>query len=231
MIKVLVATENYEQNSRCCELLAKDKDFKVTSTYNGRTTLQTYLELQPNILILDSNLKDVKTILRKLTLMPGERKFCNVIVITDDDTKPLCLGSITKIYEILTLDKLIDTIKILKSEIKYSELTREEIDMLLLRLNINSSANGTDYLRTAIFHCYYYPTALKSLNDIIKLIAEIYCTTFDTIRDGMRSSLIPLNNSTPSATIFKLFDNTKTITPKYFLEVVSTYLRYIKNKK
>jgi len=231
MIKVLVATENYEQNSRCCELLAEDKDFKLTSTYNGRTTLQTYLELKPDILILDSNFKDIKNILKKLTMMPEERKSCNVIITTDDDTKPLCLKYVTKVYKILTLNELNDTIKTLKSEIKYNKLTREEIDMLLLRLNINSSANGTDYLRTAIFHCYYYPTALKSLNDIIKLVAEIYCTTFDTIRDGMRSSLIPLNNSTPSATIFKLFDSTKTITPKYFLEVVSTYLRYIKNKK
>lgn len=231
MIKVLVANENIEQNSLCCQLLAEDKDFELTTTYNGTTTLQTYLELKPDILILDSNFKDIKNILNKLTMMPEERKSCNVIITTDDGTKQLCLKNVTKVYKILTLNELNDTIKLLKNEIKYNELTREEIDMLLLRLNINLSANGTDYLRTAILHCYYYPTALKSLNSIIELIAEIYSTTVDTVRDGMRSSLIPLNKYQSSAPVFKLFDSTKTITPKYFLEVISTYLRYIKNKK
>ena len=68
MIKVLVADADIQQNAQCCKFLANDKELEITNTTDGLTTLNTYFEIKPNILILSSNFSDIKytDILNKL---------------------------------------------------------------------------------------------------------------------------------------------------------------------
>ena len=122
----------------------------------------------------------------------------------------------------------------MKCEFKVEDLTLYELDFLLLHLNFNLKSNGTRYIESAIIQCYYYPTLLCSLDGIFNIIAKQYNTTSETVRDGMRSALNPLNNSRiyeHPHPLTKLFDINRNITPKYFLETIVTYLLMKKNKK
>ena len=124
----------------------------------------------------------------------------------------------------------------MKKEIEYEEISREEIDFFLFRLNINIGSNGADYLRSAIFYCYYNFGAFKSLDGIYDFVATQYNVTTDSVKYAIRSALIPFNNSYQlnrnNNKLYTIFDRSRqTISPKHFLEAIVSYLHYKKNKK
>lgn len=240
MVKILIADENIEQTKNFSQFLTNDKDFFVESANTGFSALNKYLEFKPNILILDSHFTDISyiEIIDRLCTIPLEKKKCNTILTINKPQDQLALKNTAKIYQIfnkpLDYNKLLETINLMKCEFKVEDLTLYELDFLLLHLNFNLKSNGTRYIESAIIQCYYYPTLLCSLDGIFNIIAKQYNTTSETVRDGMRSALNPLNNSRiyeHPHPLTKLFDINRNITPKYFLETIVTYLLMKKNKK
>ena len=235
---VLVANENVKQNSHCCNYLTNDKDFKISSTKTGLSTLNTYLKLRPNILILDTAFNDLNyvAILNHLNNLDDERFKCNIILTINSSNDLLLLNSTQKIHNIfpkpIDYQQFSKTIQIMKKELMYKEISSDEINFLLLKLNFNIGSNGCDYLRTAIFYCYYNPNALKSLDGIYDFISKQYNTDVKTVKSAIRSALVPLNNSyqlNAKNNLFNIFDKSrKIITPKYFLEAFVTFLHYKK---
>ena len=57
MQKVLIANPNVEQRIRLCQQLANDKRLEVIETADGKTALEKYLDIKPNVLVLDSCLR------------------------------------------------------------------------------------------------------------------------------------------------------------------------------
>ena len=123
----------------------------------------------------------------------------------------------------------------IKKEIEYEEISREEIDIFLFRLNINIGSNGADYLRSAIFYCYYNFDAFKSLDGIYDFVATQYNVPTDSVKYAIRSALIPFNNwyqldKNNNNKLYSIFDRSRqTISPKYFVEAIVSYLHYKKN--
>lgn len=241
MLKVLVASENIKQNSQYCNYLANDKDLEVISTKDGITTLNKYLSLRPNILILDTFFSDLNytDIIDKITKLDDESSKCNTILTVNTDIKKLDLRNVEKIYSILSepvnLQELSQTLSNMKKKCKYAEITIDEINTYLSRLYFNLGSNGTDYITSAIFYCYYNPFALKSLDGIYDYVSKEYNVDAKTIKAGIRSSLVPLNtyrsinSQNKLLAIFNIYKDN--ITPKQFLKAFVPYLRYKKNKK
>lgn len=239
MLKILVANQNNKQNLQYNKFLT-EKGYNVQSSFDGKSTLTSYKELDPNILILDSNLTDIKytEIIDKISLSPIERKKCNIILTIEQEQGITTLENVCKInqifYKPLNCTKLLTQLDLMKIEFELKDLSEDELNFYLLPLNFNINSNGCIYLKSAISYYYYYPRRFNSLNDIYILISNEYNITPKEIKDAIRNSLVPLNNyrnSIKENSILKLFDETREITPKYFINVFVTYLRIKKNKK
>ena len=76
MVKILIADTDVKRNSASCQFLANEKGFEIESTNDGSSTIKKYLEIEPNIFILDSNFKDIKTleIIDRLSTSPIEKR-------------------------------------------------------------------------------------------------------------------------------------------------------------
>lgn len=116
---------------------------------------------------------------------------------------------------------------------EYEELTSDELDLFLLQLKIPLNSNGTDYIREAIFECYYYPDLQKRLIDIFSIIGKRHNKTNSAVRSGFRTALERLNmyKESINCPIMQYFDLSQNITPKEFLEIAVMYLHQQKGKK
>lgn len=238
MVKVLVANENIEQNRKYCQFLAKDKGLNVTSAANGTSALQKYLEINPNIFILDSYFTDIcyTDIIDRICITLDEKKKCNTIVTVNNSKEQLLLQDTAKIYKILkkplNLCTLSLTISSMITESQIIELKEIEVASLLLSLKFHIGSEGCRYLTSAIIHCYYFPNSIYSLIGVYKSVAKQHEVPIETVKEAIRSALLPINRYgiETDDNILKLLDNKRNITPKFFLEVVTTYFRRIKQK-
>lgn len=87
MQKILVANQNIEQNKQFCQYLANDKKLEVIGTTDGTTTLNKYLEIKPNVLVLDSYFDDMNCneIIDRLSMSIEEKMNCNTILTIDNN--------------------------------------------------------------------------------------------------------------------------------------------------
>ena len=111
----------------------------------------------------------------------------------------LSLNNIAKIYQNFTksydLEHLLETVELMLSGFNIPILTEKEINLLLTKLNFSLSSKGTKYIKSSITHCYYSQyseNTLCSLKELFEIVANEYDTIIETIRDGIRSSLILL---------------------------------------
>lgn len=240
MQKVLIANQNVEQNQMFCQHLAKDKRLEIIGTTAGTTTLKKYLEIKPNIFVLDASFKDVNSIdiIDRLSTNHHEKQICNII-LTAKKEENLHLSNAARIYKIIYyedenyLENLSETISEMYLYGEYEELTVEELDLFFLALKIPLNSNGTDYIREAIYECYYYPDLQKKLKDIFSVIGKRHNKTNSAIRSGFRTALERLNMYKKSikCPIMKYFDIDENISPKEFLEIAVMYLHHEKGKK
>lgn len=241
--KILIASSDKNYNNFCSTFLENEKNYEIEKTTTGLDTLNKYLEIKPDILILDTTLDYINyiDIINKLsTYCQNEKNKCNTILIINNLEEKLSLNNTAKIYQIFTKSHdskhLLETIELMLSEFNIPTLTEKEINLLLTKLNFSLSSKGTKYIKSAITHCYYSQYSENkscSLKELFEIVANEYDTTIETIRDGIRSSLIPLNTYREfidSHSILNLFNNYRNITPKYFIETVSTYF-YMKKTR
>ena len=237
MLKILVANKDNTQNSQYNKFLTEN-GYNVKSTFNRETTVKIYKELEPSILILDYKLTDITKIIEEISFSPLERKKCNIILTANKNEKINELENVCKInrifYKLINYAELLKQLELMKSEYELKDISEDELNYYLLPLNFSINSNGCNYLKSAILYCYYYPKAFNSLNDVYAVIANEYNVNFIEVKNSVRNAFIPLNNNRnrmKESSILKLFDDTRDITPKYFLDTFVTYLRIKKNKK
>ena len=241
--KILIASSDTNYNDFYSTFLENEKNYEIEKATTGLDTLNKYIETKPDVLILDTTLDYINyiDIINKLSMYcQNEKNKCNTILIINNLEEKLSLNNTAKIYQIFTkshdLKHLLETIELMLSELNTPILTEKEINLLLTKLNFSLSSKGTKYIKSAITHYYYSQyseNTFYSLKELFEIVAKEYDTTIEIIRDGIRSSLIPLNTYrefSNSHSILKLFNNYRNITPKYFIETVSTYFHLIKNK-
>lgn len=198
MIKVLVANEDIKQNRDCLQFLANDKNLNVAGATNGTSALQKYLEIKPNVFILDSYFTDIcyTDILDRICITLDEKRKCNTILTVNNNMEQLLLQDVEKVYKILkkplNLCNLYNTINTMVKEAQIIELKEVEVASLLLKLNFHIGSEGSRYLISAIIYCYYFPNALYSLK---RVICNTCKTIFCTSRNNKRSNKMCLKPS------------------------------------
>lgn len=239
MLKLLVSTADTVQNSKYCNVLAND-NIKLISTNDGRSTLNNYLNIEPDIFLLGSDFKDLSylEIIDTISSIANEQQKCNTIITTNKKEDLLLLQNTAKIYKVLSnpvnLEKLANTVHNMKNNLQLEELTIPEINALFLLLNLGLGSNGVHYLTSAIQECYYQPSLLDSLNNILNLIAYQNNVTQENVRENMRCTLNRLKKNGISNTnnpLLKLLETQENVTPKFFIEIATTYFQIRKKKK
>ncbi len=234
MVKVLVSNANIEENLMIRKFLTNENDFEIEDTKDFMTTINKYLKIEPDVFILDSGFGKMSynDILNKIALFPLERSKCNTLLTLNNMTEASKLDYTSKIYRILrkpiSKKNLLDTIHIMTEPIENTpKLKTNELNSLLLKLNLNISKKCSQYMMDCLIQCYYYPYLIYSLNEVFDIVALKYHTNASTIKEGLRASLIRLNKygiTLKTNSILDLLDTPETITPRFFIEVVTTYL-------
>lgn len=241
MLKVLVADENLETNSNCCQYLAKDKELNVFGVFNGISVIDKYYETKSDVLVINSDFKDKKCtqIVNELSFTTKERKNCNIFLTLDNRINLIDINYMAKIYKLFYLP--VDYKKIRESIYQYEIDTNiiygpndETLTKLFYKLNIYNNLSGAKYLKDAIKECYENPSMLSSLDDVYKIISIKEKTSCEAIRSAIRRALESMQNYKSSTIakntkIFMLFENEEIITPKNFIKIITTY--YLQRKK
>lgn len=233
MVKILVANQNVEQNTKLCQYLANDNNLKIIGTNDGISTLEQYHKIRPDIFILDTNLKDINyiDIIDKLSYDMNEKMNCNTILVSSIPNESLCITNTAKLYK--TFSDQFDFQDVSKTILEMSNyILDKKIDRLFLKLKIPLRSNPSNRVRNALTKCYYCPELLENLNELFDLVGKDFKTTREGIRSSFRTALKPLNlykdkEQSPFA-IYKLFEKGEEVTPKRFLEISIYYLQNTK---
>lgn len=239
MVNLLIGNKSTREIDTLCHELANDKDYRVENVATGKDTVDMYWKINPDILVLDSNLPDmsIEDIVNRLSTNPIERKKCNMILTVTPDYK-IKLNTFAKINEViykpLIDDSLIHAIKTIALDYNTPDLEVGEIDWLLQSLNFNCLSAGYKFMRDAITYCYYRPDELEFLATVLKYLAYKYNVPESRVRDSLKSCIRPFNNaseySCPDDLFKVLYNNGHKLSLKDFLERIVFYLIRVKKK-
>lgn len=232
MIKVMIADDNLDLNNLCCNILSKDKDIQIiSSTLDGETTLKDYMQLKPDVLLLDLDLPKMNgiDIINNICLDEFEKKKNNIIIISGNTELRYNLFNTSKIFRIMPkpvdFNTVISTIKEIATENNYIPIVEKEIRNFLFSLNFNLYADGTRYLIDAIKLGSENIRLVRNIKTLYDKVAELHSTSSNTIKWGIRNAIETMNHNTTKHEINKIFhiNYDKKMTPKYFIPLVISY--------
>lgn len=232
MIQVMIADDNLDLNNLCCNILSKDKDIQIiSSTLDGESTLKDYMQLKPDVLLLDLNLPKMNgiDIINNICLDETEKKKNNIIIISGNTELRYNLFNTSKIFRIMPkpvdFNDVISTIKEIATENNYIPIVEKEIRNFLFSLNFNLYADGTRYLIDAIKLGSENIKLVRNIKTLYDEVAELHSTSSNTIKWGIRNAIETMNHNTTKHEINKIFhiNYDKKMTPKYFIPLVISY--------
>lgn len=232
MIQVMIADDNLDLNSLCCNILSKDKDIQIiSSTLDGESTLKDYMQLKPDVLLLDLDLPKMNgiDIINNICLDETEKKKNNIIIISGNTELRYNLFNTSKIFRIMPkpvdFNDVIFTIKEIVTDNSYIPIVEKELRNFLFSLNFNLYADGTRYLIDAIKLGYENIKLVRNIKTLYDEVAELHSTSSNTIKWGIRNAIETMNHNTTKHEINKIFhiNYDKKMTPKYFIPLVISY--------
>lgn len=241
MVKVLVANENTEHTTNFCKCLQNDNTLFTSSVNSGIEALNKYNEINPHIFILDSHFKDMETteIIDRLSSTVAEKRNSNIILTIDNLKEQNNFLDVAKIYKFIEIPELnpqflYDTVKQMDNENKYDDFTDKQLNSLLATMNMIVTSPRTKLLIEAIKECYYNTNLACNLSEVMKILSYKHNGySVEAIQSAFRGALAPLNYNRENLQehpVVKMFDPSKNISPKVFLETITEYL-YIKNNQ
>lgn len=242
MVKVIVANENVEQVTECCQYLSNnDQMIKTFYANTGIDALNKYNQMKADILILDSYFSDINSneIIDRLSNTFNERKKTNIILTISSNNEQFSFDNVVKIYKFFTkpLDykKIADTIEIMKNDNNYDILDENYLNKLLFSMKILVGSFQTEILKEAIIECYNFPYLLSNFDSVLSILSYKHNDMDnESIRTAIRTSLKELNKQKQNLCkhpIVKMFEPERNVSPKNFLEIMISYLHIQKNKK
>lgn len=232
MIQVMIADDNLDLNNLCCNILSKDKDIQIiSSTLDGESTLKDYMQLKPDVLLLDLDLPKMNgiDIINNICLDETEKKKNNIIIISGNTELRYNLFNTSKIFRIMPkpvdFNDVISTIKEIATENNCIPIVEKEIRNFLFSLNFNLYADGTRYLIDAIKLGSENIRLVRNIKTLYDEVAELHSTSSNTIKWGIRNAIETMNHNTTKHEINKIFhiNYDKKMTPKYFIPLVISY--------
>lgn len=231
MIKVMIAEDNKSLCKNCFEFLTNDEEIRVVScTLDGKRTLEKYLEIKPDVLLLDLDLPKISgiEIINFLSRFSEESNKCNIIVVSGSIELLSTLCNTAQVYRVIhkpaDLQYILQTIK----EIQYrpTKIDQKELKKLLTSLRFKVYSTGVSYLITAINIAYERPYLLNNIKDLYSVVASQRNLSPSTIKWSIRNSIGALNRTTTIEEICSIFSikyRPENITPKQFITLVVEY--------
>lgn len=237
MIKVMIADDNPAFCKSCFEFLTKDKDIKVVSYVNdGEEAIKKYLNIQPDVLLLDVNMPKATgfEVINTLSTYPNEKEKCNIIVMTGETAMQVNLYNMSKVYSILPkpvgFEVVLEKVKELAHE--NEELDFSKLKDILLEFRINVYSNSYKYLISLITLAYNQPSLLRNIKDLYIQVAKQYHVSPYTIKWSIRNISEILNRTASIDKICDIFNlkyRPDSISPKYFITLIIEYLKNSRN--
>ena len=237
MIKVMIADDNPAFCKSCFEFLTKDKDIKVVSYVNdGEEAIKKYLNIQPDVLLLDVNMPKATgfEVINTLSTYPNEKEKCNIIVMTGETAMQVKLYNMSKVYSILPkpvgFEVVLEKVKELAHE--NEELDFSKLKDILLEFRINVYSNSYKYLISLITLAYNQPSLLRNIKDLYIQVAKQYHVSPYTIKWSIRNISDILNRTASIDKICDIFNlkyRPDSISPKFFITLIIEYLKNSRN--
>ena len=200
----------------------------VATTYTNEETIQQFLEKNPDLLILDTTTHNINALYVLAQLSNYDKGIGNKVVLI---TNPAQYSLIDTNSFLCVLEKPITQEKILKSLYKIKtvqkpKLTPNDVKKLFLNLKIELYSNGIHYLIEAIIMAAEKHRLLQNLQEIYEKIGIKHSIPYDKIKWSIRSAVDTINKYADLNlfnSVFKYYDDTRAITPKYFIRLVLYY--------
>ena len=228
MIKVMIADDNPAFCKSCFEFLTKDKDIKVVSYVNdGEEAIKKYLNIQPDVLLLDVNMPKATgfEVINTLSTYPNEKEKCNIIVMTGETAMQVNLYNMSKVYSILPkpvgFEVVLEKVKELAHE--NEEIDFSKLKDILLEFRINVYSNSYKYLISLITLAYNQPSLLRNIKDLYIQVAKQYHVSPYTIKWSIRNISDILDRTASIDKICDIFNlkyRPDSISPKYFITLI-----------
>lgn len=242
MVKVLIGNKDIQKDINNFQFLKDNNEYEIITSNSGIETINKCKTISPEIIIINSNFLDMAytEVIDKISNLPSEYDKCNLILTVDNPSDKMLLRNTSIIYRVFDTPfneidekKAEETINSLKVKFETPNLTLKELRTILLKLGINTYSNGSQYLISAIFKCYYYPEKFTTLDNIYKIVADEYDVSKEQVKDAIRHTIDTLNTSynTDSNNLYlKIFESSQNISSKVFLQKFVDYLHIIKSK-
>lgn len=197
---------------------------------NGVEAQKTIEEKQPDILLLDLDLPQMKgnELLKFLSnknilviLITGNAELLNEINIFD-------FSIIRQIYiKPFEFEKLNEDIQSIILE-EYSYNLKNNIKYELNMFNFNKTSNGYKYLVECLEYCYNEPLLLKNMEKELfgKVADENNLNNTNIVKWSIHKAIVSMERYTDSNIILKYFPYTKNPTSKVFILRIEEILRY-----
>lgn len=242
MIKVMIAEDNVGINTTYSNFLTNDKSFKiVANTFDGEKTIEKYLELKPDLLILDLNLPKIDgiKILEALSEIPEEKKKCNVLVISGNNTYRKKLCNMKKVYmsiqKPVNYEMFLPIIEDFKKEfLSSNEITENDVKDLLIEFNISPYLKSSDILICATLKAVNCPTLLQNYRTLYQVVGKEKNMNYKLVQYSVRNSIISINNNISKEKFIEYFGDSignNIITPTIFFVKLIQYFENIKNHR
>ena len=200
----------------------------VATTYTNEETIQQFLEKIPDLLILDTTTHNINALYVLSQLSKYDKEIGHKIVLIIDSTQ---ISFFDTNSFLCVLDKPITQEKILGSLYKIKpaqqpKLTPNDVKKLFLNLKIELYSNGIHYLIEAIILAAENHRLLQNLQEIYEKIGIKHEIPYDKVKWSIRSAVDTINKYADLDlfnSVFKYYDDTRALTPKYFIRLVLYY--------
>ncbi len=208
---------------------AFDKDINVVCTANtSKQTIQFFLEYNPDLLVLDTTTQNINALYVLSQLATYDSDIGHKVVLITDSNQ---IEIIDQNKFLRVIDKPITQDKVLGSLYKIKpayqpKLTPKDVKKLFLNLKIELYSNGIRYLIEAIIMAAENHRLLQNLQEIYEKIGLKHEIPYDKVKWSIRSAVDTINKYADLDvfnSVFKYYDDTRALTPKYFIRLVLYY--------
>lgn len=200
MIKVLVADDNEKFNLSLSNFLTKENDIKIIGMcLDGKTALDLYLRMKPDVLLLDLEIPKINgiEIINYLNGIDSEKGKTNIIVISGNSDLRATLSNFSKVYysfkKPCDLNLILRTIREMHSAKKSVNELEKNLYEFFQKMNFNMNSIGTMYLIEIILTIYKNPTHTYNLKKLLHEIAEKNSTQYLAVKSAVYHSVDSMN--------------------------------------
>lgn len=229
MINIMIADDNEELSEITKNILSQNEDFNIIhQTYTGIDTINSYLHLQPDILLLDIDmpkLNGIEVINYLCNHSLKEQSKCNILVVSAK-VNEYPLKDAVKVFRVIDRpfdwdrfpQHIYDCYNFLNQKC-HSVPNENEINSTLLKLRFDMSHKGTKYLTEAISMVNKSGVSTFLTDDLFEKIAKKNSTTRNRVKWNIQNSInssYKLCGMKTYKELFTAYDERKP-TPKYLI--------------